>query len=45
MHGRHNDGPKHIKLHEAAVVGFCADGDEACIYMAFFDVWNNFGCF
>ncbi len=32
MDDRQNDGRKHIELHGAAVVGFFADGDEACMY-------------
>jgi hypothetical protein len=39
MDDRQNNGRKHIELHGAAVVGFCADGDEACMYMAFINVW------
>ncbi len=30
---------KHIELHDVAVVGFCADGDEASLSMAFTNVW------
>ena len=29
----------HIELHDVAVVGFCADGDEASLAMAPFNVW------
>jgi len=29
----------HIELHDVAVVGFCADGDEASLAMALFNVW------
>lgn len=38
MNDRQNNGRKHIELHGAAVVGFCADGYEACKYMAFINV-------
>ncbi len=41
MDDRQNNGRKHIELHEVAVVGFCADGDEACMYMAFINVWMH----
>ncbi len=29
----------HIELHDVAVVGFCADGDESSLAMALFNVW------
>ena len=38
MDDRQNDGRQQIELHGAAVVGFCADGYEACKYMAFINV-------
>ena len=38
MDDRQNDGRQHIELHGAAVVGFCADGYEACKYMALINV-------
>ena len=38
MNDRQNNGRKHIELHGAAVVGFCADGDEACMY--FHQCWD-----
>ena len=38
MDDTQNDGRQHIELHGAAVVGFCADGYEACKYMAFINV-------
>ncbi len=39
MFFRHIDGQKHIELHDVAVVGFCTDGDEASLSMAFTNVW------
>jgi hypothetical protein len=38
MDDRQNNGRQHIELHGAAVVGFCADGYEACKYMVFINV-------
>ena len=38
MDDRHNDGRNNIELHEVAVVGFCAYGDEAFVSMAFTNV-------
>jgi hypothetical protein len=29
----------HIELHDVAVIGFSADGDEASLAMALFNVW------
>jgi hypothetical protein len=39
MHCRHIDGDKHIELHDPIVVGFCADGEDASLSMAFTNVW------